>query len=409
MSRSLSRPLAAVVASAVLAVCVPAAATGLTQSGSPQRSDGASAAEGTSRTGPVKFPAHPRGLPAPTTWDKALDESASYQGQSACVVAPSLGIVKLRALALQTYGRGGTSPATPRACTDGAQSEHKDGRAWDWMLNIGNRADKRAAADFLGWLTGRGPSKVKGEMARRLGIMYVIYNRQMWSAYTGTWHAYDGADPHTSHVHISLSWNGAHAHTSFWTGHVWPTDYGPCQVFTNQPATVPTKKAHTTPCESAVRAPRTSTQPLQWIGSSGSFVTKGQRLLGMTPSGTFGTDTRRAVLGYQRTHDLPRTGTLDKPTWATLLPASRRSSVPNWTPREAASWGRNDAGSPLLSRGIGSRPVYALQVALRMPDDTTNGYFGRRTAHEVLAFKKAHDLGNNARVGAHVWAALPAS
>ncbi len=408
MSRSrLSRPLAAVLASALLALCVPANATGVSPSDKVDRGTGTNAEATAFRAAPVSFPRNPHGLPAPKKWGKALDESASYQGQSACVAAPSRGIAKLRALALSTYGRGASS-ATPRPCAYGAQSEHKDGRAWDWMLNVNNRADKRVAADFLGWITGRGPSNVKGEMARRLGIMYVIFNRKMWSAYSGTWHAYDGADPHTSHIHISLSWNGARAHTSFWTGRTWATDYGPCQVFANQPATSPTAKARTTPCPQTVRAPRSSTQPLKWIGSSGKTVSKGQRLLGMKPEGTFDAGTRRVVLGYQRTHDLPRTGALDKPTWASLLPASRRSSVPNWSPREAASWGRNQADSPLLSRGVGGRSVYALQVALRMPDSLQNGYFGRRTAQEVLAFKKAHDLGKNSRVGANVWAALPA-
>ena len=54
------------------------------------------------------------------------------------MAAPSRGIVKLRALALKTYDRGGSSPATPRACTSGGTSEHKDGRAWDWMLDVHN-------------------------------------------------------------------------------------------------------------------------------------------------------------------------------------------------------------------------------------------------------------------------------
>ena len=29
-------------------------------------------------------------------------------------------------------------------------------------------------------------------------------------------------------MHISLSWNGARAQTTFWTGNVYRTDYGPC-------------------------------------------------------------------------------------------------------------------------------------------------------------------------------------
>src|SRR5262245_54611487 len=171
---------------------------------------------------PVVLPANPRGLKAPVKMGPDVDPPAGYQGQQACLVRAMPGIVRLRALVLATYGRGGDSSAAPRACSVGDRSEHKEGRAWDWMVSVSNKADKSAAADFLSWLTGPGPSGVRGEMAFRLGVMYVIYNHRSWSSYTGEWKEYTGSDPHTSHVHVSLSWNGARAHTSFWTGHVWP-------------------------------------------------------------------------------------------------------------------------------------------------------------------------------------------
>lgn len=66
-------------------------------------------------------------------------------------------------------------------------------------------------------------------MANRLGVMYVIHNRKIWSSYSPGWRDYTGYEPHTSHIHISLSWNGARAHTSFWTGRVWPADYDTCR------------------------------------------------------------------------------------------------------------------------------------------------------------------------------------
>ena len=69
-------------------------------------------------------------------------------------------------------------------------------------------------------------------MARRLGVMYIGWNNQMWRGYdigrgwdelrgcyaaskAGT--AYDN-ECHRSHVHISLTWEGAMALTSFWSG-----------------------------------------------------------------------------------------------------------------------------------------------------------------------------------------------
>ena len=69
-------------------------------------------------------------------------------------------------------------------------------------------------------------------MARRLGVMYIGWNNQMWRGYdiargwtdlkgcsrprkAGT--AYDN-DCHRNHVHLSLTWEGAMALTSFWSG-----------------------------------------------------------------------------------------------------------------------------------------------------------------------------------------------
>lgn len=61
----------------------------------------------------------------------------------------------------------------------------------------------------------------KQALARRMGIMYVIWNHQIWSpGPDSTWRAYTGTNPHTDHVHISLSWAGARAETSFWSGTV---------------------------------------------------------------------------------------------------------------------------------------------------------------------------------------------
>ena len=357
---------------------------------------------------PVAFPADPQGLPAPTEPGREIDPSASYSGQLACAATALPGVVKLRALALSTYGRGGTSPATPRPCASGGTSEHKDGRAWDWMLDVSNAGDRRAVADFLGWLTGPGPSGVSGEMARRLGVMYVIYNKQSWASYRGDWQPYDGYDPHTSHIHLSLSWNGARAHTSFWTGRVWATDYGPCQKFSGAPAIVPGDRPRLTPCDAPVTSPRSSSSPLIWLGSSGADVRTGQTLLGVTADGVFGLETRTAVLRYQRRHDLPRTGALDKPTWASLSPGTRSQSVPDWTPQEAATWAVDVAGSPLLRRGAAGRAVFALQTALRLPDGLRTGYYGGRTAAAVLSFKDAHGLPHSYAVTPAVWEGLRA-
>jgi peptidoglycan hydrolase-like protein with peptidoglycan-binding domain len=316
------------------------------------------------------------------------------------------GIVRLRTLALATYGRGGTSPATPRPCTDGGASEHKDGRAWDWMLSVSNKADRAAAADFLSWLTGPGPSGQKGEMAARLGVMYVIYNQKIWAGYSPGWRAYTGADPHTSHIHISLTWNGARAHTSFWTGRVWPTDVGTCQVFNGQSSVVPTKKPRTTPCPAPAPAPRGSTRPLEWLGSAGAAVDDAQAMLGVTESGQFDASTRTAVLAYQRSHDLPRTGALDDPTWASLDPATSTLHAPDWKPRAAVQWAHAN-GDLTIHRGSAGTAVFALQTALRIDAPVRNGFYGQQTRVAVITLKQSAGLPATALVNADVWALLP--
>jgi peptidoglycan hydrolase-like protein with peptidoglycan-binding domain len=355
---------------------------------------------------PVVLPAEPTGLTPPAKLSSAVDPAPTYQPQTGCAAKAMPGTVRLRALALATYGRGGTSPATPRPCTDGGTSEHKDGRAWDWMLNVSNKADRGVAADFLSWLTGPGPSGVDGEMAARLGVMYVIYDHRIWAGYSPGWRPYSGADPHTSHIHISLTWNGARAHTSFWTGRVWPTDVGACVVFSGQPSVVAGKRPRTTPCPAPAAAPRGSTRPLAWLGSAGQAVADAQALLGVDSSGRFDAATRRAVIAYQRSHELPRTGALDDPTWASIEPATRTLRAPAWTARTAVQWA-HESGDPTIRRGDAGKAVYALQTAMRLDASLRNGFYGPQTRAAVIALKQAAGLPANPVVDAEVWALLP--
>ena len=331
-------------------------------------------AAGAGGTGtPVPFPADPSGLPAPGPTGAEIDAAAPYQAQAACVAAPLPGTVKLRDLVLDTYGRG-YDGGTVRACTVGSTSEHKEGRAWDWMLDLDNTADRRAAGDFLAWVTTD-----DGTMARRLGIMYVIYNKRMWSTWSDGWESYEGSDPHTSHVHVSLGWNGARGRTSFWTGRTHAFDHGPCQVFRNSPAVVPGARARVQACPAPVSPARTLAHPLLWLGSAGDGVRAVQSALAVAPSGSFDAATRARVLTYQSRHDLPRTGAMDRATWAALLPDTAQSLHPEWTAAEAREWLRG-AGSPELHPGDTGRAVTALQAVLGLSVRDRTGYYGTRTA-----------------------------
>ena len=144
-----------------------------------------------------------------------VDPIAGYDPANTCLTTLQPGTELLKDLLATTYGR--TAFDTLRACTGGvATSEHNDGRAIDFMLLAANPADLAVATSFLTWLTKTDAAGVPFANARRLGIMYVIWNRQMWQAVDPVWRPYTGPVPHIDHVHISLSRAGAQLQTSFW-------------------------------------------------------------------------------------------------------------------------------------------------------------------------------------------------
>ncbi|MDG4828692.1 hypothetical protein O7627_05145 [Solwaraspora sp. WMMD1047] len=82
----------------------------------------------------------------------------------------------------------------------GGPFEHPKGRACDWSLrNSGftpaRNQDERTYGNNLTAFLVRN--------ADRLGILYVIWNRQIWLPSNG-WSSYSGASDHTDHVHMSM-------------------------------------------------------------------------------------------------------------------------------------------------------------------------------------------------------------
>jgi hypothetical protein len=356
-------------------------------------------------TTPVPFPSRPQGMPAPATFPPEVEDLSPSLMQVSCSPVVMRGVARFRDLALSTYGRG-RDYGIVRSCLTGGLSEHKEGRAWDWGLDVGNRAERRTAGHFLAWLT-----RNNGMMARRLGVMYVIYNRKIWSSYRAAegWRAYTGASPHTDHIHVSFSWAGARGRTSFWTGRAAAVDYGPCAVFRGQMAPL-VRRPNPTACPSPVPAVRRSSRPRLMYGSSGPGVSKAQRRLGVAVTGRFDPATWDALLGYQRAHDLPRTGMLDKPTWASLLPASVTWDVTaGYDEQRAARYANNNYNHLTLRRGSAGAPVAFLQTALGVPVADRNGWLGPRTAALVREFKARNGLVRNAVIDTEVWRVLAAS
>lgn len=347
---------------------------------------------------PVPFPASPKGLKPPVTLPKALDATPGYVPQIACQPGTPAGVTKLRDLVLKTYGVGGAGN-TARKCNEGT-SEHADGRAWDWMVNVNDAKQKKAAGDFLAWLTAS-----HGANAKRLGIMYVIHNKMIWAVYREK----DGWRPssgHTDHIHVSFSWNGARGNTSFWTGQVQPVDYGPCAVFAGQPGVI-RSTPRATACSKSVALVRKHPNAIAELGSKAKTVVTAQKLLKVTQTKTFDTATRTAVRAYQTAHDLPDTGTLDVPTWAALFPSKATDDVSSgYTAKEAADRGLAYYADTLRKLGSKGKPTLFLQVALGMNAVDRNGYFGAVTEAAVKKLQADHDREPTGTVGKAEWKIL---
>jgi hypothetical protein len=160
--------------------------------------------------------AKPLAVPASIS-SATIDAHLGYQPQTTCSPSAKPGAKALLSLLINTWG--GRSSGISRGCKTGGRSEHKEGRALDWHMSAKKAKDRRQVSKALRWITAN-----HGEVARRLGIMYVIWNQQIWSTYYPELGWRKMADRgsatanHKDHVHISLSWDGAYKQTSWWTG-----------------------------------------------------------------------------------------------------------------------------------------------------------------------------------------------
>jgi hypothetical protein len=157
---------------------------------------------------------------APHTPDfgSAIDAYARYQPQRTCRPGAKPGVADFRDLLDRTYGSHGSGIS--RRCGS-RRSEHYEGRALDYALLAHDADDAAVADDLLDWLLATDEHGNRHAMARRLGIMYIIWNGRIWRAYRPRWRPYacDGTPSgcHTNHIHVSFSWAGARRRTTWWT------------------------------------------------------------------------------------------------------------------------------------------------------------------------------------------------
>ncbi|MEU4744598.1 VCBS repeat-containing protein [Actinosynnema sp. NPDC023658] len=161
----------------------------------------------------------PAALAAPPTpsFGPTIDNYASYVGQTTCDPTAKPGVVGFRDLLRTEYGR--SDLGIVRACDSGGTSEHKEGRALDYPFNVGDSSQVAQANDVIDWLLATDQYGNAHALARRFGLMYIIWNKRIWRAYEASsgWQSYSGDNPHTDHIHFSFSWAGARKQTTWWT------------------------------------------------------------------------------------------------------------------------------------------------------------------------------------------------
>lgn len=289
----------------------------------------------------TRVPPTPSGLP------RSIEPFAAYVEQTSCDPRLRPGTVRLARLLASTYrGYSATSWSSTYACgTDGTRSEHYDGRAIDWMVSVRNTRQRTAARAAIAWLLATDRAGNRAAMARRLGVMYLIYDNRMWGSWDGAWHDYNNcahrtsrADDnacHRTHVHISLSWNGAMGRVSYWTKRVSATDFGPCRPRDlNWAYLYRGPNPRWCPQYPRVNAPKSASATKKALvkysgapvqrGFTGPAVTAVQRALHVSQTGSYGSATVAAVRAFQTRHrGCPVTGVMNPATWRALLAAVR--------------------------------------------------------------------------------------
>ena len=367
----------------------------------------------------ARVPDVPSGMPSD------IEGLARYVAANSCDPHAKTGTTALANLLVRTYG---SHYGIDRTCgTDPLPtSEHYDGRAIDFFLNVHNKSQRAKMNALIGWLFASDESGNRYANARRLGVMYLIWNNKIWGSYRASdgWRPYSSCASHPGtaydttchrdHIHISLSWEGAKKKTSFWTRNVAATDYGPCR----EPGlnwAAPYTSARTTPCPSYshVSAPAGSSSLRKTLttysgmvlrrGDTGPVVSAVQRAVGTSADGDFGPMTQSAVTAFQRNHGVAATGVVDAATWRKLLtspavsaPAKKAASHPS------LSKYRNTT----LHVGSSGAAVKALQNRLGLTP--AGGNYGTKTKTRVQTFQRNHGLAATGRVGPATWTALGA-
>ncbi len=160
---------------------------------------------------------------------RPVEGYADYVPQSTCSPQAKPGTVALGRWMVRHYGGGLGSIS--RRCSS-STSEHQEGRAFDWGLDASKSRDRARAARFLERITRTDRAGNADAWARRMGIMYVIWDDRMYSAWDGfrpepylssscrTKRRCSKTLRHRDHLHVSLSRRGGWGNTSWYDGRI---------------------------------------------------------------------------------------------------------------------------------------------------------------------------------------------
>ncbi len=160
------------------------------------------------------------------------------------------------------------------------------------MVSVRDTTQRSYAQAALSWMLATDSGGNTFANARRLGVMYLIWNNRSWSAYRPQdgWSEYNGClDPtragtaydtacHRNHVHVSLSWAGAMKRSSYWSKAVSSPEFGPCRTWYLNwalPSTIANLSRCAAPAK-VVAKPGATALGKQLVGYSGMYLTQGR-------------------------------------------------------------------------------------------------------------------------------------
>lgn len=166
-------------------------------------------------------------LPSSASAARPLEDYADYQPAQRCAPAAKPGTLELSRWLVRRHG---SHASISRGCRRGSAvtSEHQEGRAVDWSADARTAAGRQAARAVLDDLfrtDARGNEAVR---ARRMGVMYVIWDDRMYAAWrefrpepylSSSCRTKRRCSPtlrHRDHVHISLTRRAARGQTSWY-------------------------------------------------------------------------------------------------------------------------------------------------------------------------------------------------